>query len=327
MKKLVALLIPLLFLAGCGSSHAKQTSKELKDVTVVLDYVPNTNHTGIYVAKNKGYYKKAGLNVKIIEPGDDSTSVGLVGANKAQFGISYQEDVTYSHADDKQIPVKAIATIIQHNTSGFVSLKSSGITSPKQFEGKTYAGWQTPSEEAMLKAVMKNAGADYGKLKVVGSTGEGPKSLGKNADIQWYYEAWDNIKAKDQGVELNYMPLRELDRRLDYYTPVIITSNQEIKQDPKTVQAFMDATKKGYHDAIKEPKASAKILHRYASDYKQSFLTESQEFLASHYADDPAKWGMMDKKVWDNYTDFMVENGLIKKAIPADELYTNRFIK
>ncbi|MGC3362544.1 ABC transporter substrate-binding protein, partial [Enterococcus faecalis] len=113
MKKLWLLLPLLLLISACGiakETSSKQETKDIKKVTLVLDYVPNTNHTGIYLAKEKGYYKEAGLDVQIIEPGDNSTSIGLVGADKAQFGVSYQEDVTYAHADGQNIPVKAIAT-------------------------------------------------------------------------------------------------------------------------------------------------------------------------------------------------------------------------
>ncbi|MFV0559487.1 MAG: ABC transporter substrate-binding protein [Enterococcus sp.] len=328
MKKFLV-LVPLLFLfTACGTKEESTSSdKELKDITIVLDYVPNTNHTGIYLAKEKGYYEDAGLNVKIVEPDDNGTSISMVGADKAQFGVSYQEDVTYAHADGQDIPVKAIATIIQHNTSGFVSLADSGIESPKDFEDKTYAGWQSPSEEAILNATMTNAGADFSKLKIVGSNGDGPESLGKTSDIQWYFEGWDMIKAKDAGIDLNYMPLRELDSDLDYYTPVLITNNQLIKEDPELVQAFVDATKKGYQEAISEPKASAKILHKYAPDYELDFLEESQAFLSKNYTDTPEKWGVMQQKVWDNYTDFMTENGLIKEKVDSNTLFTNQFIQ
>lgn len=329
MKKILVIVPMLLMvLTACGTQKEEQKdSKPLKEVTVVLDYVPNTNHTGLYLAKEKGYYKKAGLDVKIIEPGDDSTSIGLVGANKAQFGVSYQEDVTYAHADGQDIPVKAIAAIIKHNTSGFASLKNSGIKSPEDFEGKTYAGWQSPSEEAVLKAVMEKSDADFSKLTIVGSNGEGPESLGRSSDIQWYFEGWDMIKAKDAGIDLNYMPVNSLDERLDYYTPVLITNKELIKNDPALVQSFMDATKEGYQQAIKDPKGSVEILHKYATDYEQSFLEESQEFLSRHYTDEPEKWGVMEKKVWDNYTSFMKENGLISKAVDSNDLFTNQFIK
>ncbi|MET1981725.1 ABC transporter substrate-binding protein [Enterococcus faecium] len=330
MKKLWLLLPLLLLLSACGTAKetsSKQETKDLKKVTFVLDYVPNTNHTGIYLAKEKGYYKEAGLNVQIIEPGDNSTSIGLVGADKAQFGVSYQEDVTYAHADGQNIPVKAIATVIKHNTSGFATLSDSNIHSPKDFEGKTYAGWQSPSEEAVLKAVMEKDGGDFSKLTMVGSNGEGPESLGKSSDIQWYFEGWDMIKAKEAGIELNYIPLKELDERLDYYTPVIITNDQLIKSDPELVQSFMDATKKGYQEAIKDPNDSAKLLQKYAKENDRTFLEESQAFLSKNYTDNPENWGLMEEKVWRNYTAFMQENGLIKQDVPSQELFTNQFIK
>jgi len=122
------------------------------------------------------------------------------------------------------------------------------------------------------------------------------------------------------------MPLRQLDKRLDYYTPVIITNNTQLNKDPKLVKAFMKATKKGNQDAIAHPKADAKILHKYAKDYDLKFLEESQAFLSKNYTDDASKWGQMDSKVWNNYTGFMKEYGLIKKTIPASTLYTNQYV-
>lgn len=100
MKKIVVAIIAFIFigsLVGCSQESKKsQEAKKLKDVTVILDFVPNTNHTGMYVALKKGYYKKAGLNVQFVEPGNENTSATLVATGKGQFGISYQEDVTYA---------------------------------------------------------------------------------------------------------------------------------------------------------------------------------------------------------------------------------------
>ena len=326
MKILKAMCAAAVALSLVGCAQTSNSDKELTKVTLMLDYTPNTNHTGFYVAKNKGYYKEAGLDVDIIEPGDNATT-SMVAAGKADFGVSYQEDVTYALTSEDPLPIKTIATIIQHNTSGFVSLKSANINSVMDFEGKTYAGWQSPSEEAVLKAVMEKDGGDFSKLTMVGSNGEGPESLGKSSDIQWYFEGWDMIKAKEAGIELNYIPLKELDERLDYYTPVIITNDQLIKSDPELVQSFMDATKKGYQEAIKDPNDSAKLLQKYAKENDRTFLEESQAFLSKNYTDDPENWGLMEEKVWRNYTAFMQENGLIKQDVPSQELFTNQFIK
>ena len=316
MKKIGLLALSALMvtsLAGCGSAK-DNVKKELKEVTLVLDYVPNTN-------------KEEGLKVNIIEPGDDSTSAVLVAANKGEFGVSYQEDVTYARTAEEVLPIKAIATIIQHNTSGFVSLKKENIKSPKDFEGKVYAGWQAPSEEAVIKAVMNKANADFKKLTMVGADGSGFAALGKKVDIQWEFEGWAVIKGRMDGYDVNYMPLKDLDKRLDYYTPVIITNEKMLKEDPETVQKFMNAVKKGYEYAIDHPEESAEIMKKILPDTDFAFLKESQKYLSAEYRKDAKTWGVMKDEVWDNYTDFMYEYKLIDKKIKASEQYTNEFVK
>ncbi|MBN7771827.1 ABC transporter substrate-binding protein [Clostridium aminobutyricum] len=319
----------LLSMTACGNKKTEEenaSKSELKDVTVILDYVPNTNHTGLYAAKDLGYYEDAGLNVTIIEPTDGVTAT-LVAAGKGDFGISYQEDVTYALASKDPLPIKAIATIIQHNTSGFASIASKHIQTPKAFENKVYAGWGAPSEEAVIHAVMNAAGADFSKLTMVTADGADYSTLDNKIDLMWMFWAWDGIAATRQGLDLNYIELRSLDKRLDYYTPVIIANTDTIENDPELVQAFMDATTKGYEYAIDNPAASAEILHKYADTYDLEMLKESQEYLAKKYSEDSEVWGLMKDSVWDGYTDFMVENGLIDKSIPAAECYTNEFIK
>lgn len=302
-----------------------QEDAELKKVTVILDYVPNTNHTGMYVALDKGYYEEEGLDVEIIEPTDGATAT-LVAQQKGTFGISYQEDVTIALTAEDPLPIKAIATIIQHNTSGFVSLADSGIESPADFEGKTYAGWGGPGESAVLEACMTQAGTDFSKLNMVISDGSGFEALGKSCDLMWFFEGWDSIIADMNGTKLNYMECRELDERLDYYTPIIISSNEVLESDPEMVKAFLRATEKGYKDTIAEPDAAAEILSSHAPDYDIEMLKRSQQYLADKFMEDTDTWGVMKDEVWDNYSSFLQEYGVIEEAIPAAECYTNEYL-
>lgn len=326
-KKMAALTLAAVMSTGIYSAvYAEDQAQELKKITVILDYVPNTNHTGMYVALDKGYYEEAGLDVEIIEPTDGATAT-LVAQQKGTFGIAYQEDVTIALTSADPLPIKAIATVIQHNTSGFVSLKDSGIESPEDFEGKTYAGWGGPGEAAVLEACMTQAGKDFSTLDMVISDGSGFEALGKNCDLMWFFEAWDNVMAQMNGCELNYMECRDLDERLDYYTPVIITSDAVIESDPEMVSAFLSATKKGYLDTIEDPDAAAEILLSYAPDYDIEMLKISQEILAGKFMEDTDVWGIMKDEVWDNYTEFMLEYGIIDKEIPAAECYTNAFLE
>ena len=108
---------------------------EMKDITLVLDWTPNTNHTGFYVAQSEGYYAEAGLNVNIIQPPEDGATM-MVASGQAQFGVDFQDYLAPVFTSEDEIPVTAVAAMIQHNTSGIVSLKEDGIDSPKGLEGK-----------------------------------------------------------------------------------------------------------------------------------------------------------------------------------------------
>ena len=330
MKKIIALLVALalclcLVLVACGGKSGNTTNQP-KDVTLVLDYVPNTNHTGFYVARELGYYEEAGLDVIIIEPGDNDAAT-LCAVGKAEFAVTYQENVTYARAAAAPLPIRAIAAIIQHNTSGFVFRPDSGIESPADFAGKVYAGWQAPSEAAVLEAVMTACGADFSQLTMVGASGTGIESMTNGIDIQWEFEGWSVINDRMNGHAISYMPVNELDSRLDYYTPVIITNEAMIAEHPDTVQAFMDATKRGYEYAIANPDSAAEILSKVIPESDPAFLKESQRYLSAQYSLDSDTWGMMKDEVWNGYTDFMVEYDLIDTFIPASQQYTNEFIK
>ena len=339
MKKLTSILLSSALVASlcaCSSSSTSDSTESsdssLTKVTLMLDYTPNTNHTGFYVAQEKGYYEEAGLEVEIIEPGDNATTT-MVASGKADFGVSYQEDVTYALTAEEALPIKTVAAIIQHNTSGFVSLKDANITSPKDFEGKTYAGWGAPSEEAVIQAVMKADDADFSKLTIVGADGSGFASLSAQTgtdkvNIQWEFYGWAVTQGIMDGYDLNYIACSDLDERLDYYTPVIITNDDMIENNSDTVKAFIQATKKGYEYAIENPDESAEILHDVAlPDTDIEFLKKSQAYLSEQYSKDSDTWGLMKDSVWDNYTDFMYEYGLIDHTIEASAQYTNQFIE
>ena len=323
---LTAVMTTSLLFTGCGDSKTEEKEESKKeDVTVILDYVANTNHTGMYVALENGYYDEAGLNVEIVEPTEGATAT-LISVGKGDFGISYQEDVTVARTSEDPLPIKAIATLIQHNTSGFASYADKNIQSPKDFEGKTYAGWGGPGEEAVLKAVMAQNDADYNNLNVVISDGSGFEALKDKVDVMWFFEGWDNVKCKMNDFPINYMELRQLDERLDYYTPVIIANDDTLKNRPDMTKKFLEATAKGYKYAIENPEESAKILNKYAPDYSLDMLTMSQEYLSGKYMEDTENWGEMKDSVWNNNTDFLVEYGVISQPIEASECYTNEFL-
>ncbi|MFY4775317.1 ABC transporter substrate-binding protein [Metabacillus sp. RGM 3146] len=327
MKKgLYLMLSALILLLSAGCSGAEKTDqKPLKKVKIMLDWFPNTNHTGIYVAKEKGYYKNEGLDVEIAEPGEGVSADQVVASGKADFGISYQENITQARSNG--IPLVSLGAIIQENTSAFASLKKDHILSPKDFEGKRYGGWGAPTEEAVLKAVMQKNNGDFSKVKNVtlGAT-DFFKSIGRDADIEWIYYGWDGVEAERQGIKLNYIYLKDLDPALNYYTPVISTSEKEIKQNKDTVSKFMKATSLGYEDAIKDPKGAADILIKQVPDINADLVKKSQGWISKQYQGKADQWGYQKEEVWKRYADWMYARKLINKNIIPSEAYTNDFL-
>lgn len=321
-----SVLSALMLITGCNSTSNSDENGGLEKVTLILDWTPNTNHTGFYVAKEKGYFEEVGLDVDIIQPSEGS-ALQLLAAKKGDFAISYQEDITFAKTSDNPLPVKAIGTIIQHNTSGFASPKEKGIETVKDFEDKVYGGWGGPSENAIIEASMENNGADFSKLKIVtAGTEDFFIATKNNIDFEWVFEGWTNIEAKLRNFDINYIPLRELDPALDYYTPIIAASEDTINNEKEMVKKFMEATTKGYEETIANPEESAKILLASVPEIDETLAIESQEYLADKYKDDATVWGEMKDSVWDNYTKYLLDRNLINKDMKASEAYTNEFL-
>jgi len=147
-------LVLLLALSGCSVGRPGALSKAI----LSLDWVPNTNHTGFYVALDNGWYNEQGIDLQIQIPSDPAAALKQVAAGNTQFGVSFQEEVTIARAND--IPVVSVAAIIQHNTSAFAALRSSGIRTAADFEGKTYGSYGLPIERPILEGLLRCANAD-----------------------------------------------------------------------------------------------------------------------------------------------------------------------
>ncbi|MGG3739102.1 ABC transporter substrate-binding protein [Aeribacillus pallidus] len=328
MKKWLMAVLATVGLVGCNGGEDTQpvdeNAQELKEVSVVLDWTPNTNHTGLYVAKEKGYFEEEGLDVEILLPGEAGADQ-LVASGQAEFGISYQESITQARIQD--VPLVSIAAIIQHNTSGFASPVEKNITSPKDFEGKTYGGWGSPIEEAVITSLMEEENADVSKVNFV-NIGDSDffTAVKRDIDFAWIYYGWTGIEAKLRNEPINMVYLTDYSEKLDYYTPVLATSEQMIKEQPDVVKAFVKAVSKGYQFAIEHPEEAADILLAEVPDLDEQLVKKSQQWLADKYQDDAPRWGEQKAEVWKNYSDWMYEHGLLEKELDVDKAFTNEFL-
>ncbi|MEK3882062.1 ABC transporter substrate-binding protein [Paenibacillus sp. PL2-23] len=321
-------------IAGCGGNNGNEgaaskegnhsADKPLEKVKVVLDWTPNTNHTGLYVARDKGFFEEQGLEVEIIQPGQEGADA-MVAAGNAEFGVSYQESVTMARI--AEVPLVSIAAVIQHNTSGFASPKEKGIDSPKKFEGMRYGGWGAPVEEAVIDALMREDGGDVGKVDIM-SIGDSDffAAVKRDIDFAWIYYAWTGVEAELRGEELNMVYLTDYSEKLDYYTPVLVTSEKLIADSPELVKAFTAGAAAGYQYAIDQPEEAADILIAAEPDLNPELVKASQKWLSPRYQDDAARWGEQKLSVWDSYADWMFERGLLEKELDAEQAFTNEFL-
>jgi ABC-type nitrate/sulfonate/bicarbonate transport system substrate-binding protein len=334
VKKGLWALLAIVFitvLAGCNSDNEENNQSgngeetELKPVSIVLDWTPNTNHTGLYVAQNQGFFEEQGLEVEILLPGEAGANQ-LVASGQADFGISYQESITEARVQD--IPIVSIGAVIQHNTSGFAAPVDRGIQSPADFEGKTYGGWGAPVEEAVMDSLMKQENADVSKVENINMGNADFFTAVERGDIDfaWIYYAWTGVEAELRDMDLDMVYLTDYSEKLDYYTPVISTNEKKIANDPETVKAFMTAVSQGYEYAIENPTEAADILIEAVPDLDPELVKASQEWLSPKYQDDAEQWGIQTKEVWENYASWMYENGLLESELDVEKAFTNEFL-
>ncbi len=333
VNKILSLFLICSLFVGCSNENIKkeQPSNEQQivkneKVTFLLDWTPNTNHTGIYVALEKGFYNEIGIDLEVLNPPEESTTA-LVAAGKANFGISFQDTMAMAMNENEDFPIMAVAAIIQHNTSGILSLKEKGIDSFKNLEGKTYATWDNALEQATIKQVMENEGGNFEKVNLYHSTvTDAVSAIQTNVDAVWVFEAWDAMNAKVNGLDYNFIKFKDVEPALDFYTPVIVSSEKYLQENEETAKKFLQATKKGYEYAIENPEESAEILHKYAPEYDVNMLIESQKYLANEYKAEVEKWGYIDANRWNNFYNWAYEKGIITKDL-TNKGFTNNYLE
>ena len=329
-KKIVAVLTAgcmALSLAACGSGETSQGENEKEKITFVLDWTPNTNHTGLYVAQEKGYFEDEGLEVEIVQPPEDGADA-LVASGKAQFGISFQDTMAPGVVGEDALPTTAVAAVVQHNTSGIISRNGEGMDTPKGLEGKKYATWDAPIEKAMMENVVEADGGDFSKVELIPSTVTDEVSAleSKSVDAIWIFYAWAGVATEVAGLETDYFAFKDINPAFDYYTPVIIGNNEFLEKEPETAKKFLSAVKKGYEDAIEDPDGAAEILCEAAPELDQELVKASQEYLKDQYIADADRWGYIDPDRWNLFYNWLNENGLTENEIPENTGFSNEYL-
>ena len=325
MKKVLALILALtmlLTLTACGG-------KEEETITFVLDWTPNTNHTGIYVALQKGWFEEAGLKVDVVQPPEGGSAL-LVASGKAQFAVTAQDSIAPALTGENAMPLTTVAAILQHNTSGIVSRAGEGMDTPKGLEGHKYATWDSPVEKATIRQVMAADGGDFDKVELIPSTVTDEVSALKSGDVDaiWIFYGWAGIACEVAGLPIDYFDFADFDPVLDFYTPIIVSNNDWLEANPETAKAFLAALSRGYEYAAEGPKDAGDILMEAAPELKSNaeLVYRSQEYLAGEYIADAARWGEIDPDRWGGYFTWLNDNSLMETPLDPGMGFTNEYL-
>lgn len=313
--------------SGAAGGSGTGTPDDPEKLTFVLDYTPNTNHTGIYVAIKKGWYKEQGIELEVVQPPEDGADA-LVGSGRAQLGMGYQDVMANYLGSDDSLPVTAVAAVVQHNTSGIISRAGDGVTRPAGLQGKRYGTWDQDVEKAIVRSVVETDGGDWSQVELVpaNSTDEVTGLKADQFDAIWCYEAWAGQNARIQGYPVDYFAFRDIDPRFDYYTPVIIANDTFLAEQPDTVRRFLDATAKGYLYASEHSDEAADILVEAAPEVDPELARASQEYLADKYVADAPRWGYIDPERWASFYTWMNDQGLTPERLDPEGGFTNDYL-
>ncbi len=290
----------------------------MDQLKVVLDWFPNTNHTGYLLAQKRGWFQEAGLDVEIF--GEVHGEMNLHGAD-----FVCGPEIAMLECMERGIGMTAVAVMTQKCDSGIVSLKEAGITRPRDLEGKRLTHWTPAWFHAAIGRVVKEDGGDYSKVKLVNmDVGDIVATLGTVADATWVYENWENQVLLEAGKEINYFNLGDVDPIFDFCAPAMAASDQVLKEKPDAVRRFLQVLDRAYQEVAKEPeKTVLEVRDLLPQDATDSLLIRSQKHLAPILLDQNGHWGRIDALRWNRMADFLVENGVISKR--RDREYTNEY--
>src|SRR6476469_1166696 len=310
-------MIVALLLAACGgggSAGSSAPTAERTPIRVALDWTPNTNHTGLFVAQQEGRFQQAGLDVQFL-PYNNAPPDTLVGAGTAEFGISFQDEFTYSKSGGAD--AVSVMAIVQHwATQIAVRADRADITSPRDLDGKTYGGFGAAYEVPKMQAIIRGAGGKGDFKTVVLGTSAYEALYAGQVDFTEPFLAWEGIEA-----ELRNEPFKTF-ACADYgfpdaYSVIVIGNPAWVQAPPDAAAAFVGALQRGYQLGADDPAQGAKLL----TDANPGVFTEptlvsrSQEMRAQRYLKDAAgKVGTQTAATWSGFSGFLYDAGVLAGA-------------
>ncbi|MHA7128826.1 ABC transporter substrate-binding protein [Algoriphagus namhaensis] len=301
----------------------------MKKINLALDWTPNINHLGFFIAQEKGYYEENQLEVHITDPSQDDysqTPAKKVELGIADFALCPTESLISYQTKPKPFKLIAVATILQKELSAIVVRADSQISRPSQLDDKSYASYQARYEDEIVREMIINDGGK-GEISL-----HYPKKLGiwdtlvqGQFDSTWIFDNWEGVEARQKGLMLNYFKLE--DYGIPYsYSPVLVADELTCRNREADFKAFLKATKRGFLFAQRQQEEAVTILKKYLPEKDQSLdLTASLRETAGAFggAED---WGKIDEARIKDFLDWIYKRQLESVRLQPSDLYTQALL-
>lgn len=330
MKKsylLFLLMLVVILITGCSqaSESNKKGSEDLEDISIMLDWYPNAVHSGIFYAKEKGYFEAEGLNVSIEMPAETNDPLKLAATGKVDLAISYQSQVALSRSQD--IPVVSLAALVRHSLGGIMYKMESGIMSPKDLENKKVGFASSSISEAVVRSMVVHDGGNPDKVQMVDVGWDLMPSIATdNVDaLTSAYINHELVILEKEGHQIN------LDRPVDFGVPetyelIIVTGEKTLAKKKPFFEKFWRALAKG-HEAVKEdPESGLQVLLDHENDsfpLDKEVEIQSLEVLLPLMETEGIPFGYQKKEHWNEVINWLFEMDIIDKKFDSNEVFEN----
>ncbi len=297
-------------------------SRANESITIRLKWLNQAQFAGYYVAKEKGYYSAAGLDVKIEPGGPDFPAVQMVAGGSEQFGVTGADQILV--AREKGVPVVALAVLYRKNPFVLFALSKSGIDKPAKFTGKNIGVKLGGNEELIYRAVIKSADVDKSKLTETPVKFDITPLLTGQVDVWPGYLINEVIATKERGFDVTI--ISPADYEISLYADTLFTTEKMLKEKPEIVRAFVTATMKGWAEAVANPEEAAKITVKYGSKLTYEHELAMMKASIPLLKPDDKPLGSMDEAGWKRVESLLISGKFLKGPVALNKAFVTEFV-
>tara|TARA_A100001234_G_scaffold221071_1_gene235722 strand:- start:1942 stop:2898 length:957 start_codon:yes stop_codon:yes gene_type:complete len=315
--KFIILFILSIFVIGCGNEN---------ELSLALDWYPNSNHAGIYSAIDEGFFDEEGIKLSVYTPSDPTAIISSVASGRDDFGLSYHPDIL--QAQSAGLEIVSVLSISQHPLNSIMTLKKSSIKNPSDLKGKVVGYPGIPSNKAMLETVLSSQNININDVETVDVGFELVKALvsGSVDAIIGAYWTHESIVMELQGYEIEIMRLEEWGVP-DYYELILITNKSFLEENKSDVEKVVNSFKKGYEFSIKNPQESITSLISIAGEeiVEEDVERAGVELLIPMWQSNNLPFGHQDISKWEETYEWMYQNNFLEKELIIENLFIDEF--